>query len=777
MEIITVLKANIRHRKGSFVSIILLMAIISMALVSIFSVWDNISGGIEDAHQRADTSNVQCMIMKYKLTDSMYSDVANHPLVRKVKEEDEIELQSLVYCGEKYSNSVRAVEMDGERRRFNASGTGFLEETPELKPGEVYISRGMQTNLSCKVGEILTFEMSSASHDFKIAGIVEDALFGASVIGWKNIFIGHEDFERLYREEEQVKKPLLVKKLSIYKKDNCELSDAKFMREINLDTGFIDMCVASSTKEMLTNYTFLFPKIICIILVVFVLLLTAAIVVIMCHSVSTGIEMEYTTFGVMKSQGFTAGKIQVILAAQYLLAQLCGIILGTVASVPLCNVLADIFHPITGIVPRRAISAGKSGSILLGVLVISLLCILIISSKIAEIKPMRAIAGGRRDIYFDSRMNVAVRKKMLSLCLAFRQFTSNKKQYVGVIIIVALLTYFMTSMMILTNAVSATSAWESMGMAYSNIDLSFEEEAKEEQLEGIEKIIRKYSSFETAYKSCNNYYFSVNGEQIMLCMYDGAEYILGITKGRSPKYDNEIVMTEIAADNLGLAVGDKVTVGYAGKKAEYIICGLNQYMNDAGVNFSMTKDAVQKLYDVKLCYVGYRIDDISKGNKIVEEINRKYSSVLAAEFDEDPMDESYEIAVNAMTLVVYIFSVIFVVVVVHMVCSKVFLRERKDIGIYKAVGFTAVRLRLQFAVRFVIVAAVGAVFGGASAAAFAGKMLSAILRLIGISSVHVTFYVTTFAVPILLICVCFFLFAYVASRRINRVEVRELISE
>lgn len=113
----------------------------------------------------------------------------------------------------------------------------------------------------------------------------------------------------------------------------------------------------------------------------------------------------------------------------------------------------------------------------------------------------------------------------------------------------------------------------------------------------------------------------------------------------------------------------------------------------------------------------------------------------------------------------------------QMVCSKAFIRERRDIGIYKALGFTVASLRLQFAVRFSIVAVIDAVIGGGFAAVFTGDMLSAILQFIGISSFKVTFHFLTFALPIVLICVCFFLFTFVASGRIKKVEVRELVVE
>ena len=49
--------------------------------------------------------------------------------------------------------------------------------------------------------------------------------------------------------------------------------------------------------------------------------------------------------------------------------------------------------------------------------------------------------------------------------------------------------------------------------------------------------------------------------------------------------------------------------------------------------------------------------------------------------------------------------------------------------------------------------------------------------MIGFSKVNVEFTFFTILIPILIMGVCFFLFAYMSARRIKRVSVRELIVE
>jgi ABC-type antimicrobial peptide transport system permease subunit len=112
-----------------------------------------------------------------------------------------------------------------------------------------------------------------------------------------------------------------------------------------------------------------------------------------------------------------------------------------------------------------------------------------------------------------------------------------------------------------------------------------------------------------------------------------------------------------------------------------------------------------------------------------------------------------------------------------MVCKKAFLQERRDIGIYKSLGFTSAKLRLQFAVRFLIVSLIGSAVGTVLSFLFTQKVLTVVFRLMGISSFNAKFTFVSFAVPVAIIAASFFGFAYLASGKIKTVEIKELVVE
>ncbi len=135
------------------------------------------------------------------------------------------------------------------------------------------------------------------------------------------------------------------------------------------------------------------------------------------------------------------------------------------------------------------------------------------------------------------------------------------------------------------------------------------------------------------------------------------------------------------------------------------------------------------------------------------------------------------ISVILLMMIITLSSAVFALVAVHMVCSKAFLKERRDSGIYKALGFTSGKLQLCFALRFLIISVIGGAVGTALSAMFSGRLLSLLLKNIGISCFESKITVFTAAVPVLIICICFFAFAYFSSGKIKKVEIRELVSE
>lgn len=780
MEILTLLKANIRYKKGTFISIVLLMIIISMSLTAIISVRDNCRSSIETALEDVDAGDLFLAIRGKRLTQEVLNSVKNHSMVERVHEYPAIVCEK-AEAGENVNNTSWFLQKQRSGYKlYNDDLTGYEDKMPALKKGEIYIPQGIMTDLECDVGDTLKLSVLGDVYTLKIKGIFVEPVLGASTMGWKQPFISSEDFEQIYQNSKKKETKELcadARVLSIYKSKDCTLSDGKFRRQLNLDTGIIDKSSGSLTKHLTVHYTSLFSEIICSVLMVFIVFLFVIVMIVMGHSISTGIEMEYVNLGVLKAQGFTKGRIRLVWMLQYLFAEIAGALMGIVLSVPLIQFLGNVFQPITGILAGKDISIIKTLLIILAILLISGAFVLGVTRKMGKISPVRAVSGGCEEVYFDSRIKAPICHKGLLASLALRQFTASKRRYAGTIIIVSILVFFMMTISVLGNVLDSKSAIESMSGIYTEIDILFKEKVDDKLLEEMEKTVKKYSPFEKKYYF-DTKYCSINGEEIYCQIYKNPD-VIRTSKGRAPLYDNEIVITEILSEELDINMGDKVTVAQNDGKSEYTISGIFQSMYDTGRTFAMSLEGAKKIGTDTISIAGYSIDQSEKSGQIADALNAEFGEVLEAEEVNDGgmIEETYTIAINAMKAVVYTFSVIFGLVVVMMVCSKMFVQEKKDIGIYKALGFTSFNLRIQFAVRFLIVALIGSFFGAILSMFFSGRLLCSVLRLMGITNFVVEFTVSTFLGPIILICGCFFLFAFLVSGKMKRVEIRELVME
>ena len=778
MEIFTLLSANIRRKKGSFTSIILLMLIISMALTAFLSISKSTRASIENALKTADAPDINIYIMDDFYRPETIAKVRNHSLVDRVEEVDSIAVRYSLN-GAVGHNTWILRKYDSEKYpRLKDDCSGYSDNKQKPEKGEIFVTQGILTSDEIKIGDRVKVYPTTAPYEqyateMTVAGVVVEPSMGSAMIGWKQIFISDEDFERMFAVNTEGSNCHILR---VFQLPDSALSDAKFQRQLNLDTGVIDCANGAITREQSFHYTYLYTEIIVSILMVFLIFLTVIEMIVMNHSIATSIEIDYVNLGVLKAMGFSKGRIRAVFLLQYLLAELIGAAVGFALSVPLTNAFCDVFQPIIAIPNENALAILPSAAILKGILLVSCLFILLGTRKIGQISPIRAISGGREEIYFDSRLKAPIVKKFLSASLALRQLTSNKRRYAGTVVIVALLTFFMLTITVLGDTVDSDSALEGMGMMNNEIGVLFSDSERFDiYVNGIEHIIERHTPIKNHYYYSTQY-VSLNGENLYCMFYENPE-ILVISKGRAPLYDNEIVITPMVAEEMELRIGDKVTISKDGR-TECIITGVFQCVNDTGRCFATNLDCVRKIGIKNVNYAAFHVEDKSDLKAIQSEILNVYGAYVECELNEDGnLDDTFTIAINAMKAFIYVFSVVFALVVVVMVCKKTFLQEKTDIGIYKAVGFRVRRLRLQFAVRFLLLALIGAGIGAALSLWLSGRVLTMLLWNIGVSSFHVAFTPLTIAVPVALLCVCFFLFAYLMAGRVRRVDVKELITE
>ena len=793
-DILTLVRANIRHKKCSFKSIMILMMIISLSVTAIVSLKRNFITSFESAYDHSGAGDVTLNIRNEFLTDELVEKIRSQSYVKNVVVSDALNPDRIDFSScESLQGGWRIVPFTGAAdRMWNEDFTGYVD-TPTPKHGEMYISRGVTANRDLSIGDTVTFHFCGLEYSFVLKGFVEEPVSGSGFMGSKFPIICQQDFDEIYAEigkkaeTDHDAQLCLYKVMHIYKTDDCGLTDSRFSVQLNKDTSIGSFAGGELTKFYSVKYHNTFPNVILNVFLAFVIILSVIVFVVMSNGISTGIEMNYTDLGILKAQGYSNTRLKCVFLVQYMFAEVIGTAAGVLLSLPIIIFLPRVFEPMVGLKINGGIYLTLSAAILLGILLLSAGFILLVSRKIGRVSPIRAISGGRSEIYFDSRLNAPVSGKMLAPSLAFRQFTSGKRRYAASIAIASLLMFFLLTTTGMTDAATSENAQAAMGATSENInvypdlvDLNEENKAKAWEIaEKTEQVIKKYTDIEERYL-LDNAFMIFDGEKIR-GFISYTEEGFCITKGRVPKYKNEVAVSQIYAEDMGYKIGDKVTVEYRGVSGEFVITGYTAGLSDVGRFFNMSGAAARTLNEYFYPYQqGYKLKDPDKAEQICDELKELFPENVDVEhytMGENSGENLILTAAAAIKGIIYAITSLFAFIVVTMVCTKTFIREKTDIGIFKAMGFTSNSLRLQFAVRFLIVAVLGISIGTAASFCFSEKLATLMLRSMGIANFVIEYRFMTVALPILAVALSYFLFAFITASRTKRIEVRTLITE
>ncbi len=276
MEMLILLKANIRKKKGTFISIAILMAIVVTICTSIISVRDNYLNGLNRAFEMTDCGEILIMIDKKKLTDELRSTVENSSFVKKIQYYDSI-VTSKVVCNEHEDrDGYFLTELRDGIALYNKELTNFCENISEVGEGEIYLPLGLKSKLECDLEDTITLEVAAEfKKDFVIKGFVQEPMMGSSTIGWKQVFIGKSDFQKILElcslSQTNVQKEVTM--MSIYQAEGNTLASPKFQKQLNIETKILDMAEGEMGIDESKKYTLLLPDMILDIVFAFMLFL------------------------------------------------------------------------------------------------------------------------------------------------------------------------------------------------------------------------------------------------------------------------------------------------------------------------------------------------------------------------------------------------------------------------------------------------------------------------------------------------------------------------
>ena len=815
--IMMVLRGKMRRNKGVHISVFVLMLIISLAFCSVLSYYTNSIRHDSKAVDEAGYGDMLAALYGESRLDSygtsadiITENIGKCDAVQEVKTTDVVYLL-LKDCNGKGGNSSSFVLNDTDSiLTYDQYDVDNKMTDRRLEKGEVSVPFSFIGMYDCKIGDTVELGNDNGSYTFKVASFFEDPYMGSSVMGIKTILISDEDFADLKAKaaeeqrsglEDDKRSFELSKLIIIDKKPGLDLTEMEFERELNNVSDFASYCWITLSKEQAGSYMLLMTKVFSAVLLIFVVLLLVAAMIVLGHNIGSSIEMDFVNIGILKAVGMTNASVKLALLAGYMCTVAAGLFAGIPLAIPILKIINSVTRSSSGLEVPSDINVGLVLCVILAILLLVAAFIMLKTRRISEATPIKAIRGGRDSVHFSSVLKLPVSGKKLGVSLAYRQFISEKKQYAAAIIVTAILAMFM----ILMNDVMSWFNSQNMlvdmfSVTKYDLTASF---ADEDTQKDIENVISEHTAYRKYQMSSE--YLLFDDVQMYCYIVGDPDMINTIRKGRTCTYDNEVLITQYVADGFHINVGDTVTVKRNGVARKMVISGVYDSANDVGKNFAISKAAYSKFASEETVSesgvsgaaksssdeeewsgkgICYDLDNTDECDAIIQEIDKRYGdnqgitySIHSAKDDFEGVAGTVNIAIQGLTLLTYMLGAVFVIVTVIIVCGKVLMREQKDIGIYKALGFTSFRLRCQLAVRFIVTAVVGSLLGVVLALIVSKPFFKAGFESFGIYSFNLSTSVISLVIPLVFMSVLFSVVAFIRAGNIRKVQPQVLIAD
>lgn len=773
--------ANFKRHKGIMVGSFILMFAISCILGTTLSIWNNSEKYMKAEIMRAGFGDITAWV---SADNDRLSVLADN--IVSLNSVESVETQKIIYSSYTINNQksdsdgqLIAVSPESQRYKFfNSNLSGYKQSLPIINRGEVYVSPSLISMFDAQIGDEISFQIARNGKNsvLKIAGYYEDPFMGSSMIGMKGFLISNSDMDEIQNTIKSSGIDALAKNggmIHIFgdTENFTKISDLR--SDMNENTDLLRYSDFVHSRNDILEFMLILQNIFCGILVVFTVVLIIVTIIVLMHCIGGSIETDFKNIAILKAIGFTAKQLRIVQIIQYILPVTVGMMLGIFTSVFAGKAAASMMVTTTGILVPASLPFLLCFFMLAVILIMFAVFIWCVTSKINHISPIRMLQNHNYKTNSKLTHILPIIPKSLNISLALRQILSGKRRYINV---------FMTSMLlvIFSSSIGMMDTWlgsdgkglmDAFNPADHDIGVQATGTASAEELKNDILVFSDiYDSYQLAMQN-----ISLNGTDYTANVVSQPERF-HILKGKTCEKDNEIVITETIAENMQLNIGDNVNLRADKSGAEYTVSGIYQCANDMGANIGISREGYLKIgqNDERIWCYHYFLTDTTCKTEIKETLETKYVSEIYIHENSWPGLEGITSAMNLMIIFMYFTVTLFILIVTFMITGKIIFSEKRDFGIYKAIGFSVTRLRMIFSMRFAVISLAGAIVGTLIGFVFADTVISQIMKLFGISNFSVNPSVIGNLMPLIIVTVMFTVFSYIAGSKIKEEETSVL---
>lgn len=774
---------NMKKKKGDtivFFFLIMLAAVLFYTSISVFLGMDTV---LDKAYEKANTADLlfmssadeeiirEIMQKQEEVTHYEASDCLDFIEIKYRKGDERDDKQAQMFLG----------KIDEERTIGKLVGVDLNNVAYDslVLPYYLKVSEGFE------VGDICYLTIGDEEYRFHITGFAEDPLFATPL----NINIYGAYISSACMEDMINNNPAAEAAKSVQHKVKLKEGEDSFAFELYLFPLLTqEIPQLSQTLNVGVNWSTMkggvamMSQISMGILLVFSLLLMLVVLIIIRFSIRNYIEMNLKNIGILQAAGYTSRQLNISVLIEMGMIAVVAVVLGILIGVAGSDIVGFYEGIMLGLSWNQGLNmtAGViTASVILGIV----FCVALLSGRMyKKISVLEALRGGIHTHNFKKNYFPFEKTGLpIAVTMAMKSLFNEKAKNVSIFCIVLILAFascvgfglydnFAKNSDILLKMVGAEAG--DLFVSGENMD------AVGEQLEdwAENELVLYYA----------NATLKLEGKEIetsVTCdVWKEPDLVKNemIIDGRLPKYGNEIVLTNNIAKELEVEVGDTIYVTGQNERMDFLVCGIDQKINNMGLKALLSYEGLERLNskaETAILYVYTKenvvFDDISK--KITDEF-----SGASVTDSEKTIQSTMNGVIVAMAAICGIFVVItvFVVVMVELllVKSKI-IRERRNLGLSKAIGFTTGQLILQTMFMNLPIIAVGAICGSILSKYLMEPMVVICLSFCGIAKCPFTVNMQWMVLTVVGIVLIALMSSFFSSVKIRKIEPVKMLVE
>lgn len=774
---------NIKKKKRDIGVLFFLIALAALFLYVSVSVFAGLNGMLDDAYARAHTADL--IYITGQAPDRVSDIFRSQEEVAEYETGECLFFTNADYRGSKEETSLQSMFVISRIEEERTISTLAGSEDAVVCEDSILLPYYMKASGGYAVGDLFYLTVGETEYEFHVAGFVEDPLFATPLnVNAYRCYVSSARMDGMVEDNDLARMgQATCYKVRLHEGEDSTDFDHKISQILTTEIPELGNSInlGMNWRTMKGGVAILSSISMGVMLVFSVLLITVALIIVR-FSIHNFMEMNRKNTGILQAAGYTTGQLQrsvmLEMALIAFLSSVTGVLLGTLGS----GLIGSIQGMMLGLSWNQRFHVGAAIATVMALIVVVPGVAWLCGRAYRRTPVLDALRGGISAHNF-KRNHFPFEKSRLPepLVLAGKQILGEKGKTLSVFCIVALLAFSTcTGFGLYENFASRTdNLLKIVGLEAGDILVTGEgaEQAGEALLhmEGIESVLY--------YGNTSVRIESADAVTEVTCDYwrdPGTLHNEMLIQGRLPGCENEIVLTTSIAKLLQVKPGDTVYVTGGGERLAYVVSGIDQKINNMGLKAMMSEAGAKRLNDaVELVQIFCYLEPDVTVAEMTERILAEFPELTVAD-SEKQIENTMNTIILVMEAicVVFVLITLFVVVLVEVLLVKSkLIKERRNFGIWKALGFTTPQLIVQTILMNLPVIAAGAVLGAVCSRFLFEPLVVISMSFCGIRQVDMTVspvWMLLAAAGIVLVALAA---SFLSSVRIRKIEPVKMLME